>query len=626
MPQEPFSAEQVIDICRAMRDTPAFQNWERTTKNRHALRWREIPIEIPGISVKLEDRTGYVLQGHINRYNNLIDNATIIIEVSARESKQVEAAQRVERFFYALYHSFKDNVWPDRRSIDMQVAYGCGIDQIDLAPEHRELILERLRAGADLPTEGIIGNPFILRSPQLSAVAWEPNFKMVSELGTKTLSKILVVDRDQLNDRYRNEDWLTSDTMTEFETVWDELANVWHLETEQYIYDVVEPADGVRPFRLEVRPNIAGRPWYTFAPGSLNSEVSPEEQFEPLIGPIYPVVEKLGILQTLVNSGALQTGRNMFQEVAISAQAAASDFNALMDQPGLERPRIGFGFADKDLPKPRDGFRWEPVAVPDQAQLMRAVELAREEIAEFGFPRGLSPSAEVPLKASSGYQSAQGRDLGGIYLTPALKMRAFAWKKKFQLIADIVKELGVPISIPAHKQGVDKRVREMVTVSPDDFKEYDVVVSLEAKSETGEFAQREADAQDLERSLISLDTVMARRYPDWVAEKERIKSNKDEQRVDASVERMIDRALAMTEEADFDQALADAAFPVTQPEVQQVGNGTQPAGGPAPGETIRQNRPAGGPVPGLGSPVVPPVQTQPGQGAPPSGNIEGTAR
>ena len=131
------------------------------------------------------------------------------------------------------------------------------------------------------------------------------------------------------------------------------MVKYYHLEDSEYIYDVFE--GGPAGQMLQCYPNPLGRPWYTFSAGKEKPELAPVERYRPLIGPLYEIAYRLQIYGTLLASGALATGRPVYQEVKIGSRAA-SGIDDFMGMKNDERPTLKFDIMDDALITPPDPY------------------------------------------------------------------------------------------------------------------------------------------------------------------------------------------------------------------------------------------------------------------------------
>lgn len=572
---------------------------------RHDLRHRLKEVAIPGISELLEYRSP-VLDVHANRYGNRMDKADLVAQVAERDPARAKGAQNTENVFHEMYTDFKRVSEADREAIDQQCAYLVGIRHLRWSLEVKEMLFgksirtaEELRSALDkIVEDGFQGNPFIVECPALTATFWEPNLGTVCEVGTRKISSL--VDENPSAD-FAKYGWtiLTSETLDEHETEWEDLANVYHLETPGFIYDVVEEAGDTssEAVMLEVLPNLVGRPWYTFAPGSTSSDTAVVEHWQPLIGPLYSVVEKLNITRTLAQSGALISGRPQWQEVADGRQA--QDFMSYHQLPANERPAITVDLTEEMIRQPRQGYHWEVFPVPDQTVIQQTVAELQVDIDRFGFPRSIAPDS--PVEGSSGFHLAKQQESASDFLEPPLTNLARAWRNIFLLVADIIKELGIPMTIPVLKRAQGESAHAMITLKPDDLKDFDLLVRFESIPEAVKFAKQEVNTRLWQEKLMSRSTYMAELYRDPVAEEERIDSDTVKELVQKKALELIIELLNEQAPSILGQVLAEAAVPIPE------GNGAEP----------RLERP---PVPmgGVGAPAVPPPQSREGNlGAPP---------
>ena len=614
---KPLTAAEVIEVCLRLRDQPGFLDWRNVTETRYRLRHRHLAVDVKGISQLLEDRSPAINE-HIKRYVNRLDAAGIRIQVSARSPDEaaVAAAQNWERFLYALYFDLTrrrtNRVYAaDRRAIDQMAAYGCGISKLDFEDDVRR----RIHLGETI--NSFDHNPFVLENPDLSAMAWEQDLSVMAEFGEKTVSTLhLLYNGDDDVDVRR---FLTSDTMetgSSRSLDWDKLVGTYHLETPDYIYDALGPAisgnayGGLLPegHLLEMRPNAAGRPWYSLMPGDITSERSPLLEFQPLVAGVYPLVQMLNVLDTLLMSGALQTGRPMWQEV--SKGAGASHFaDIMMPAESGELPTVRFDPTEETLPPPRPGHEWIVVPVPDQQHLLGLRDMKKRELQEYGFPAPLDPSQ--PLVSKSGYDTREKREPAAEQLKPALFNRASAWYEHFQRVAEIIQKGEFTITMHVHPEGRGHGPKEVITVGPKDVKEHDLVVQFESIPDATRQITRESNIRMLQEGLMSRQTFMAVEYDDPVAEEERIFS-------DELTQFTKQQAVAVLQRMFLEQSQELQAQVAAE---QQIALATQLApqeGGPAPGQENRVVRPEE-PGPALGAPPLPPPPSQDRLKPPPPG-------
>ncbi len=604
---EPLSASEVVQVCKGLQDQPGFSDWRTVTQTRHDLRHRHQAVGVKGISQLLEDRSPAIeVQGQ--RFVNDLDAADIQINVAARSTDPaaVAAAQRVENFNYAFYYDLKrrrtNRVYAaDRRALDQMAFYGCGVPKLDFADDEIKGQLKDLDALRKvIGEEGFTSNPFVLECPDLQSSFWEPDLSTMCEVGEKTVSQLHKLYEDDQEVR----DWLTSDTMEEGNSVWQETVQVYHLETPDYIYDVIGHGSftgtASEALELSFRPNVAGRPWYSLIPGTITSENSPRERFLPLIHAVYPLIQMLNILDTLLMSGALQTGRPMWQEVKKGANRG--DFSDLIMGTSNEQgevPTVRFDPTRETLPKPASGHEWVVVPVPSQEHLISLRNLKKQELQEYGFPAPLDPSQ--PLEGKSGYDTVAKMEMASRTLKPALENIAASWYERFKLVADIIQNLGVKITIPVQPEGRGTSPQEMITIRPEDFREHDLIVSFKSSSNAAEAALRESDIRMVKEGFMSVPTLMAKHHDDPIAEQERIFTGNLEQITIQQATETLQQLIQAHSQQIAAQALAEVNAPLPQ----------APEGGPAPGQDIRQARPEV-PIPGVGAPLVNPAQSQDG--------------
>ena len=605
IPKEPYDSETVVRICKAMQQQPGFQDWYLTYNvNRRALRFRENGVEIKGISQTLEDPSP-AIDVHITRYVNRIEAADAQIEVSARsvDNAAVKAAQNVEDFYYTFFSDITRQqpggiITPYRRHLDDMTAYGAGFLHPAFSQQAREalprgtyrdvgeLVAELKKS--ELFKDGFTENPFIVECPAMGTVFFEDNLSPMCEVGQRTISQLLLSYED-LSYHEHGFEWLSSDTLPEYNADWSDLATYYHLETEEFIYDVIEDSNDNEPFTLDVKPNVAGRPWYTITPGHVNNDPAVSHRFQPLISPLYQTVQTMNVTRTLIQSGALNTGRPMYQEVADGGRGV--DLPTLLSSPAEQTPTIIFDPSQQVLKKPRKGYHWELVPAPSIEWVLRAYEESKKDLQDWGFPASLSPDSPTTGQANSAAQGAQQMDVATNYLDPALNNVARSLHVLLTRIGDIIIGLDMPIEMPMHRRGGDSRVREVVRVTPDDFREHDLTVRLESIPAAAQIAINEFELREMQEGLRSRSAYMRRRYRDHLAEQERI---------------ILDKALAFAEKKALEgvQQVIQQIAPALTSQVaaeQEIPPVVPQAGGPAEPGQPRLARPAV-PVPGAGTP------------------------
>lgn len=615
-----------------MREQTGFTDREDLMVAWDSLLNRRDPVDIGGISQKLESRTS-ALNANRNRYRNRLRSADITVSVAPRgqTKEKKEAAQRVENFFQRVFFDIarkrtSATFDPDGAAEDFAVWAGVGPRNLEWADDVKELLVgenpktnEELKVALERVLEkGFVGNPFQLHAPHPMQVFYDPNFRKVCEVGEKTVEVLLGAFKNEDFRKYAfriGEDEPTSDTMPEFEGLWDDVLLFYHLETSEYIYDVVRDAGENNPrgeFEMQVRPNPAGRPRYTFQAGHLTSDNEPGLMFQPLIKDLYSVAQHINYAHTLLMTMMLSAGRPMYQEVSDHA-GRADTFVELAIRPGESRRVISFDTSEQTMPESKPGHHWEPLAIQTPDPLIKAIEILQQQFRDLGFPAILSPEAGIDV--TSGFDRAQQAEAAVDFLEPPLKNKAAAWHELFMLSAEMLIEIDLPVTFPTipRAQGGSRKGGQIeVTVNPNDFKDIDLEVGFSSVPATAKFAADEADRRDMQLGLLSPTTFFERHFDDHVAERERIAFDRvakvAEDLAIMQAQNFI-RQIAPQEAASI---AADLGIPPLVPS----------DGGPAdPGEA-RNARPAGGSVPGLGSPLTPPQQSE--NGAPPAAGTGST--
>ena len=571
-------------------------------------------MDIQGIAQFLESQSP-VLQWNAEQYVNAISAAKLVLQVSARgtEAGRLKNAQDVENFDYQLFFDLTRRVagrayGAYRRALFQQAAYGCGLLHLNFVDNVRSRIFKGASVtsvdelAGRLGSEGFEGNLFALECPDLSATFWPPDLSAFAELGECEVSELLTAYPDEEKLRA----WLTSETIEEGKLQSQRTVMRYHLETETHIYDVL--GSGQANYEVERWENPAGRPWYALVPGSLTAEHEPLERYLPLIAALYPLVQKRNICETLAMSGLLVTGRPMYQEVADGAKAA--DFISSLQRPSEEQMRIAFDTDNAVLPPPRAMHHWEPVAAPSLAQVEERIRALDVDIARFGFPEVLGPSAPLSGQSgNSGYQEALKIDVSSRFLKPALDNVSAAWYELLNLKDEVIKRVGIPVTVPVHERAQAGRsdVQKIITINPGQIGEHDRVVNLESGTATGKYADRQSNLNLLQTNLMSRHTFMEIEYDDREAEEERIFLDQVKEMMRQKALEVLTQLVQTQGQQVAGQLLAEAEVPLPPLAPDE--------GGPAPDEEFRRERPPV-PVPAVGMPAFPQGQSADGQMVP----------
>lgn len=598
----------MIRLCRSGWEQPGFSDYRTANQNRHDMIHRLNEVAIPGISVKLEDRRSD-LEVHDDRWLERLDAADLSIQVSSYsdDPKDVAQAQDIENFLRA-YHAHDSKGPADRRRKGQMVRYGMGPKRGCFTSE----IIDKLKGVKDaeemariLQETEFSVNIFRSEAPDIQAVAWEPNFSRVYEVGERKCSE-LIHAYDGLEDEYPESfEYLTSlETAPETTSEYQRMVTYYHMEDGENIYDVFGPspyAKGNEGWMLQCYPNPLGRPWYTFAAGKEKPELALVERYRPLIGPLYEIAARLQIYGTLLASGALATGRPVYQEVKVGGRAAA-DINDFMAMPQADRPNLRFDIMDDALQHPREGYEYKPFPTPDLNWLLSAYQEAKREMAEYGFPAPLSPDQSLLGEASSGAQAAYGIEQAKFFVEPPLRNLANAYVQEFLNVLGLIRELKLKVAIRALPSGVGS-YRELVKLDGAKIKEVDIACSFDAKTATMEYAERESDARQLQLGLMSRKRYMSRRVDDPVEEEEQIKREQMEMELDKMALADAIQIINETRQDMMAQAALQAQLPLPAPVQPTETDGLAPqSGGPEPGAMTRDERPPMGSFEGLGAP------------------------
>ncbi len=588
----------MVRVCEHLENQPGFRKRNDIHDTWYRILHGEESVNIGGISERLEHRATFPAV-HNDRYRNRLIGAKIVISVipqKSGDSKSVKRAQAVENMAYFLYRELtrkRTNALfaVDSRTVDRACWAGVGFQRIDWRTD----ILDKL--GDTALDEPIDGNPFVLEGPETTAVFYDESFKTVAQVGEHQVSALLASYEDLQFTKDRG--FFTSDAieMDQAQSLYDLTAKVFILETEEFVYEVVSYEDESE--ELSTWPNFAGRPRYSIHAGHVTSAREPHRRFRPLIHPLYRLAQERNILKTLLNSGALQTGRPLYQEVPVGSQS--DGIGSILQGPGEDQKNITFSLEGGLLPQPREGHQWVPIAVPTSEWLRDALTLNQREEVDHGFPAVLSPS--TPLDATSGTDRSEQKEAGTDFLDPPLGERADGWAENFRLMFGMLREAKIDITFNEKMRATGGSDVVPQTVEHTFYEGIDIQVGFSSIPASVEFAEREMMKRDVELGVTALSTYAATLHDD--PESEARKAFLDRIGREAEKSAMQD-AIAMAQALRGEQATQlanEAGLPL-------------PAAGPPTSDGRNQRPPTS--FPGAGAPAAPVDQNSaaPSQNAP----------
>ncbi len=570
----------MVRICEHLENQQGFRTRNRIHDTWYRILHGEEPVSIGGISERLEHRATFPAV-HNDRYRNRLIGAKIGIAVTPQKSgdpmsvKRAQAVENMAYFFYRELTRKRTNALfaVDGRTVDYQCWEGVGFQRVDW----RDDILDMLD---DAPlNKPIDGNPFVLQAPEPRAVYYDENFRTVAVVGEYQVSALVASYEDLHFDKDKGF-YFTSDAVEadQGQALWDITAKMYTLETEEFVYEVASYES--KHEELSTYPNFAGRPRYSIHAGHVTSAREPHRRFRPLIHPLYRLAQERNLYRTLLGSGALQTGRPMFQEVPVGAQ---QDAPFILQDPGSEQKNIKFELEGGLLPPPRPGYQWVPMGVPESGWLEAALTRNEREEVDHGFPAVLSPS--TPLDATSGTDRSEQKEAGTDFLDPPLKERADGWTENFRLMFDQLRE--AKIAVTFNEKMIATGGSDVVpqTVDPDFYEGINIEVAFSSVPASVEFAEREMMKRDVELQVTALSTYAATLHDDPESEMRKAAFDLVGQRMR---QQAMDDAIAMSQALRGERAV-------------QMAN---EAGIPLPSSDGRNQRPPTS-FPGAGAPAAP---------------------
>ncbi len=615
---EPLEATEVKQLADSLWNQPGFQSWRALNLTRKQIRQRKLGTFIKGISQILEDLSPAVNVHGVRFVNRLVAPDPTIENISrSNEDSDIEAAKSVEDYNNAFFAQMTrqrvgSSRSPYRRAIDDMTFYGAGFLRYGWRPGIKEKLAgvkmsewpspddddfeEKMLAIAEkVIGKGFTENPLEVQYVPLATVAFEEDMSVVVEVGERTVGQMLKLYADlDYNEGIGFKD-LASGTIDRYSGAnWDSTVTYYHVETEEWIYDLIDSTNNEEPHSLEIVPNVAGRPMYALFAGHENGDDDVSDRFYPLVGDIYGVVHTMNVTRTLIQSGALNTGRPMYQEVRDGGHPVQSVMD-MTNMPLNQRPVLVFDTSKEMLPKPKAGYHWDVVPAPDMSWVLKAYENSQKDLQDWGFPVSLGPDAPTSGSSESGIQQMKQMEVAINYLDPALTNIAKSLHELFLGVGDALQGMGLPVTISVRKkaEGGERKVRESITLKPDDLREQDLTVDLSSIPASAQLAITEANIRKVEKGLMPISDFLMAEYPDGKAVGERIFLDLGRKKMQEQLMKLLDEFMGAAAGAIFAQVAAEQNVPLPIP----------PDGGPAPGETTRNARPPV-PVPAVGSPIT----------------------
>ena len=604
---EPLSAEEVRTLVTDLAKQPGFTERNTTWRARRDLRFRKTAVGIPRVRKEIEYRSPW-LNEETHRWANRLIGAPIGIKTAAKQKGQEPAAQRGENFFYRVYWDFRRIrtvafVNADQRAADHKVADGLGIRHIRLAPNALELLKGDKTKISELGERGFEGLPFILEAPDPICVYYEPDLSVVAEEGIVTFRKLKRMypnmDYSANDDEFR----LTSEVMdiAYDKQIFDKTVKVYHVETEDWIYDLLEQpnprAGRENGLILNKYKNIFGRPAYAFDPGHVTGSDEPLYAYEPLIGGLFGIMEQWNQLGTLQQAAGVFSGVPMYY-LARRKGATGEDPSDYLSLPSGEKKEFHFNWDTGEVEGLPEGYEPVPIKFETGIDLTRAKEDVRWEMQRYTF-RDIAD-----VEATSGYDRARMIEVQGFDLQPPLDRQADCWHEIFLLIAEAIKNMDIPVMVRTIPQRGEEGADREIIIKPEDFKDIDLAVSFSSVGASTRFALVESGLRQMAEGVLSETTFMSEYQGTDDVDRERWLRDRDR----------------------WNKIAVDQLATLWASFVQQVGAGMiaqsfpQPVPEQVPGEVER----APTPMPGVGSPVVQPTPPKP-MGATPFEGAKGTA-
>jgi hypothetical protein len=387
--------------------------------------------------------------------------------------------------------------------------------------------------------------------------------------------------------------------------IFDKTVKVYHVETEDWIYDLLEQPNP-RPGRengliLNKYKNIFGRPAYAFDPGHVTGSDEPLYAYEPLIGGLFGIMEQWNQLGTLQQAAGVFSGVPMYY-LARRKGATGEDPSDYLSLPSGEKKEFHFNWDSGEVEGLPEGYEPVPIKFETGIDLTRAKEDVRWEMQRYTF-RDIAD-----VQATSGYDRARMIEVQGFDLQPPLDRQADCWHEIFLLIAEGIKNLDVPVTVRTIPQRGEEGAEREITIKAADFKDIDLEVTFSSVGAATRFALVESGERQVEAGHLSDTTFMSDYQGTDDVERERWLINRDR----------------------WNKIAAEELAKLWAQFVAQVGAGMLAAAFPQP-TTLEGGEATGGeperpPVamPGVGSPTVQPTPPKP-MGPTPFEGAEGTA-
>lgn len=591
----PYTIGQVKEIAEALERQPGFADRNTKIRARRLLRKRQRPVNHPRISETLAVYSP-VLNRDINLFTSRFAQARLRIDVREKKVDERELANNVKQLLMRSY--IQTNVArpdpPFNAMRDRQTGDGVGWGRLRLDPKLDQRIIASLTKGDEinLPRDllNITGVPFVVEAPDPLSMYYNSDFSEVAEVGFVTKGG-----------------YHPGATTGEAEArkVSQNVKKVIRLSTENYSYDVMfdTKAGKDKSEKFVTVRQIFGGPEYYQLPGIVTGDTNPADHWQCLVADLEPLVIRHNLLETMLNNAADMTGAPLWwlKKGADPRDPANWIMTKADERPSL---KIDTGTGEVEI---TEGWEPMPLSLPSGIDLIRALELVREEMREAGYPRILMAPQEI--RAASGYDRGRMQEATGNFIEPPLAYQAAMWKRMFEGQLHAIKQLGTSVTVRTIHQDGERNIfepvpgkpdDESVTVTPEDLVDIDMEVMFSSETDASRIAWQEEGNRLLDANRIDLLSYLSeyRRAEDPYRARELIESDRIRQ-------------------AQFDAMLAYVAA------VEAEKWGTILRGG----RPLKRRPPAGEATEGVGATLVQPAtpRTPEGGQVPALGEEEGVA-
>ncbi len=500
---EPMTPNEVRELVQMMVNEKQFTARNREYGRMRALLRQERQVVIPGIkNLQLEYRTPKV-ENDASDYRDRLISAPMSLDVAAQGPgpKAAEKAQRLKNLGKRTFDRWMQQAVFDKPLHDMS-ALGRGHvlmflnrEILPLPPspqegEDPEAYLKRAGTTLEEFRKGERGDLVMAEPVSPETVYWTSDraVKMIaSRVQLNPLARLHGRDGSGGYWPSRAINWngktpvvttLRDGVATDTSTApWNAEAWFYLVADGDYCYHMLGaslPGTDIEPVGCYL--NVFGRPPIFDIDGRRTGEPDALWSARPLIAGLYQLAPIENVMGTIIAAGAVTATQEQKTLEPAPGQEA-------VEERADNRENMQVRLLNGQFILPPFGWRITETGIELPDTVLKAREMVRGEMDEYGYPRVLGRPEEI--SASSGYDRAKAQDAVTSKLDPPLQHWADCITEMLAAQFTSIKTLGEPMTVrnlndTPELGAMPIQVQEEITVNPDDVVDVDISVSFDS--------------------------------------------------------------------------------------------------------------------------------------------------